>query len=131
MKKQTKFGLLLAAVAATTFYVVHKLAGKKTVKAPAHVDTTHTTATTSSTPAAPHAPEPDPTSTDPANPTHVSITSDDGHHDGETADGDPLNDQTPPSQWVNTTPKQGTPPTKTLVVTEQDPSSPPGPGDWF
>lgn len=42
MKKKTKFGLLLAAVATATFYVVHKIAGKKApAKAPvAHVETT-------------------------------------------------------------------------------------------
>lgn len=50
MKKHTKFGLLLAAVAAGTFYVVHKLTGKKTKPSATH-DTTTKVATPPSSPA--------------------------------------------------------------------------------
>lgn len=55
MKKKTKLGLVLAAVAAATFYVVHRLAGKKAAPHAAP-ETTHTTAPPAVTPKTPVAP---------------------------------------------------------------------------
>lgn len=55
MKKATKFGLLLAGVAAGTFYLVNRFAGalrRPKVSAPAHPETTHTQAP--SPPPTPH-----------------------------------------------------------------------------
>lgn len=54
MKKKTKFGLLLAAVATATFYVVHKIAGKKVVKAPVASHLDHVTAPPAPAPSPPH-----------------------------------------------------------------------------
>jgi len=156
MKSKTKFGLALAGVAVAVFYAVHKLTGKKApVKAPAQTTSQQAHVVAPAAPpavvapaAAPHGStvtQPNPaTPSNPSDPyaplpgqeslqgnVHVpgatsSITSSDGHYDGQNADGTPLDDQsaqTSPSQWMNTTPKQGTPPTKTLVVTDDSNSN--------
>lgn len=71
MKKKTKFGLVLAAVAAATFYVVHKLAGKKAAAHAAPENTQqHTNAPPSSTPktSAPARAPSSPASSTPADP---------------------------------------------------------------
>lgn len=54
MKKKTKFGLLLGAVAAGTFYVVHKLAGKAKPKAPVASHPDHVAAPPAPAPSPPH-----------------------------------------------------------------------------